>query len=61
MQQQRRMVAQLLDYADRVVIIADTPMLPEEPAFCLYRNPAHEEACSWPAKDLTDAQVVRQA
>lgn len=50
---QHRMIAQLLDYADRVVIIADTPMLPEEPAFCLYRNPAHEEACSWPAKDLT--------
>lgn len=48
-----RMIVQLLDYTERVVIIADTPRLPEEPAFCLYRNPAHEEACTWPVKDLT--------
>jgi len=48
-----RMILQLLDYADHVVIIADTPRLPEEPAFCLYRNPGHEEACTWPMKGLT--------
>ena len=48
----RRMIVQLLEYADRVVIIADTPRLPEEVARCLYRNPANEQACVWPAESV---------
>lgn len=58
---QHRMITQLLGYAERVVIIADTPVLPEEPAFCLYRNPAHEEACSWSDKDLVKEVFYAEA
>ena len=58
---QRRMITSLLDYAGHVVIIADTPVLPEEPAFCLYRNPAHEEACGWPVKERTNEAFYAEA
>ncbi|MBC8036799.1 MAG: acyltransferase, partial [Rhizobiales bacterium] len=45
---QHKMITKLLKYADQVILIKDTPTLPEEPLVCLYRNPGREEACSWP-------------
>jgi peptidoglycan/LPS O-acetylase OafA/YrhL len=49
----RRMIAEVLEYADRVVLITDTPRLPEEPLLCLARHAGDEAACEWPLKSVT--------
>lgn len=54
----RRMITQMLQYADRIVIVADTPRLPEDPAECLYHNPGREEACAWPIDKITTKAFI---
>jgi len=49
---QHKMIKKLLKYADQVILIKDTPLLPENPLLCLYRNPGREEICSWPEKSV---------
>ena len=47
------MVERLLQYAERVVIVEDTPRLPEEPVNCLARNDRNEDACQWPLNSVS--------
>lgn len=43
----KAMIRKLLSSAGKVVLIMDTPRLPEEPVNCLARNPSNEDACQW--------------
>ena len=38
----RRLIARILESAEKVVLIKDTPRFPEEPVNCLYRNPGND-------------------
>ena len=49
----RRMVGEILQHAGRVVLITDTPRLPEEPLICLVRHPGKEDDCQWPLSNVT--------
>ncbi|CAN5202391.1 acyltransferase family protein [soil metagenome] len=51
------MIARLLESAAKVVLIKDTPVLPEEPLLCLVRNPGHEELCTWPAVSVLSSDA----
>jgi hypothetical protein len=42
-----RAVEAMLPYVGRILVMRDTPWLPEEPARCLLRHPGDEAACAW--------------
>ncbi len=53
----RRLIARILESAEKVVLIKDTPRFPEEPVNCLYRNPGNEQICSWPVEAVTTGET----
>ena len=52
---ERRTAQSLLRLADKVVFIADTPRLPDDPANCLLAHPRDEDACRFQLKALVPA------
>jgi peptidoglycan/LPS O-acetylase OafA/YrhL len=49
---ERKMVLRLMNYAEQIAVVDDTPRLPENPIVCLYQHPEHETACAWKLADL---------
>jgi peptidoglycan/LPS O-acetylase OafA/YrhL len=54
-------VKTLLPYAGRILVIRDTPWLPEEPARCLLRHPRNEDACVWRRESVSRASSYPRA
>jgi len=49
---ERAMIRRITATGAKVVMIADTPWLPEDPVDCLSKNSGRTQACRWPVRDL---------